>query len=165
MLKEITLHYKAKKVHEINQIPLNYLYIGHYYKVITQDDITFKYPHYDCFLANASKSRLDDITELKRLTGSYENNQPMPFTPQKDHKANFVIDTNNNIEYILTSHLPSDFACEFAPSFLQTPQHISRTRIIKNIEKINSRNIAVSKRLAMYQNPIEEIIKEEFGRK
>lgn len=158
-------NHNTKKVQKPNQLPLNYLYIGYYNREITQDDVTFQYYHYDCFISNEPKNKPDNITHLNRLTGTYYNNQPLPFSLQKDNKKNYVMDIHNNIEYTISSYLPADFACEYIPLYMQTPQYINRTRAIKIIEKMNSRNIAISKKLAMYQQPIQEIINQEFGKK
>ena len=48
---------------------------------------------------------------------------------------------------------------------VSTKQYVSRTNIIKAVDKMNRTSLSVAKRLAMYHNPIHDIIDQEFGKK
>ena len=163
MLDDIILNYKARKVQKSHQYPLHYLFIGHYQRAVTEDDLDFTYCHYECFLANASKCSQGDISALKRITGIYDYNEPIPFQIAPDNNKNILIDKLNKIEYTLSRTLPMDFAqgC----NVVSTKQHVSRTNIIKAVDKMNHTSLSVAKRLAMYHNPIQDIIDQEFGKK
>lgn len=157
-IKESVKKYKAYKAEKQKQreimektYPADYIYIGQYTDVTTENDLTFDYTHEDAFLVNDKFNP----THAIRLTG--ENASDTPIELKRDESKIYSSDSfyveDNNKEYklwITTCNRPF------------YPQHmtVSRQYISDRIKHRNQTDIAIAKENALNKLAIDS----EFGK-
>ena len=101
MFNSIIAMAKAKKNQKNapKTYPYEKLILGYCQKTITEDDITFEYPHFECFYTNGN-FQSDNITKVIRLTGDNLTHRPISMVVNHefhDYYTNTCIKENDTL--------------------------------------------------------------------